>query len=381
MKLRMYILFALGTILLLIIPLLQCNLKFYIVFVAAFFAFFGFLYDPIAQWDAVKVGQGVDLVRYFDELENFRFFGDSYEGYMSQPLSRYYLMFFSNFNSNHWLPCITAFIIYLVNLILIYKIGKRNDYSMSVIAIGMITFIALNDYFSAIAAIRYPMAMTLFFLVLYWDLFCHIKFSKILYIIPILFHPGTSLLLLARIMSQGRLKYSLFFGIACIAVLVSGFDWIFDYIINYTDSIFFTGLQAKTLSYTTGFVYQVPLLTMVVAIFLTLSLPFFTFVLMLINKEWAKQNRKFITMESFLVIMSAVFLVTNISTGNMTARIAGAVSFFSGVLVMPIEYAFIKYYHKNFNYKFFNTLLFGYIAVLIVIKYGKQYISWIAPGL
>ena len=368
----MYILFVLGTISLLVIPLLRCNLKFYIVFVAAFFAFFGFLYDPIAQWDAVKTGGGVDLVRYFGELEKFRFLGDNYEGYSSQPLSRYYLMFFSNFDSNHWLPCITAFIIYFINLILIYKIGKQSNYSKSIIAIGFITFVSFNDYFGTINTIRYPLAVTLFFLVMYWDLFCCIRFSKFLYIVPILFHPGVSIFLLARIMSQGRFKYSLGFGAIFIAIFVSGFDKIFDYLISYTDSLFGTsvfaiGLQAKTLSYTNDVVYQVPLLTTVTSLFMTISLPFFSVILLHINKKWAKKNRKFITMESFLVIMSLFFLVTNISTGNMTTRIATAVSFFSGVLIMPIEYAFIQYYHKNFNYKIFNIVLFSYIAVLLAV--------------
>jgi hypothetical protein len=382
----MYLLLVFGTICLLIIPFFKYNLKFYMFFVAAFFSFFGFLYDPIAQLDAVKIGSGVDLVRYFDELARFRFYGDSYNGYLSQPLSRYYLMFFSNFDNDHLLPGVTTFLIYIINLTILYKIGKKNKFSDSIIAIGMITFIAFNDYFSTINTIRYPMAMTLFFLVLYWDLFCNIQFVKIFYIIPILFHPGITVLLLSRVISQGRLKYSIIFGIGFVAILISGFYEIFDYLINFTDSLFGTsifasGLQTKTLSYTDGVVYQVPMLTLMVASFITLILPFFTFIVMRINEEWVIKNRKFITMECFLVIMSIFFLVTNISTGNMTTRISTAVSFFAGVLIMPIEYSFIRYYNEQINYRIFNLFFLGYIGILIVLRFGKQYVSWIAPGL
>ncbi len=382
----MYILLVLGVLILLILPFSKCNLKFYILLVAAFFSFFGFLYDPFAQLDAVKVGSGVDLVRYFNELENFRFFGADYEGYLSQPLSRYYLLFFSQFDSNSFLPGVTAFFIYGINLFLIYKIGQMFHYSNSIISVGLIVFIAFNDYFSTINLIRYPMAMTLFFLILYWDMFCSIKITRLLYIIPILFHPGMVLMVLVRFVSLGNVKQSIILGLGACILFFFGFDSFFDSLISATDSllgtsIFAAGLQAKTLSYTTDIVYQVPLLTLFVSVFITLILPFFTITLIGINKKWIVNNKQFIIMGCFLVGLSMFFLVTNISTGNMTTRISLAVSFLVGVLIMPIESALVKIRNGNFTYKVFNLLLIGYIIILLAVRWGKQYVSWIAPGL
>lgn len=204
----MYTFFVLGLLFLAMLSFIRIDTKVYCAMIIIYSAIFLYNFDPYLPLQANPI-YSVDSIRYFATIDNFRVLGDSYDKYAGSPLSRLYLYGFSQlFSDNNLIYPITIFIYYGVSFYILYKFAKKNSFSIYATNVTMILFFVTSDVMKTIEGIRYPIAVSLFMLVFYYDVIVSKRYIAILYIIPFLMHTGTIMLIVLRVMSSLEMKKS-----------------------------------------------------------------------------------------------------------------------------------------------------------------------------
>lgn len=195
----------------------------------------------------------IDIIRMYDEMHTLRILGwDGLNEYNEAPLSKLYLYLISLTGSNHLLSIVNCFFVYFLLLYIIYKVGNKLKIADRINCLGIL-FIAMSIKYATVNTnIRHPLAITIFFVILMYDLIGHKNRVCCLigYIVSILLHPSMIILLCIRIISRFSLKYSIiiigFLGFICI----NYWEDIPSIILSFTNIDFIVGLVAKQQVYT-----------------------------------------------------------------------------------------------------------------------------------
>ena len=167
-------------------------------------------FDPIAA--DMYSGNYVDTVRMFAEMDALRSQGwDVWTPYDNLLGSKIYLYFFAQLNNNYIMPIVTCFVVYLILLYAVKRVGRDLESENKIILLALISLILLMSYFNVVTNIRYPLAVALFSLVFVFDvlegkshLLCFLGYAIIANI-----HSGVLLLIGIRYIAHFKLKISL----------------------------------------------------------------------------------------------------------------------------------------------------------------------------
>lgn len=344
---------------------------------------YAFLFDPIAQW-AVFGGHGMDSIRYYEMLDYFRAYGFNTELYEREPLSTIYLYLLSLLPGYSGTAVITFFITYGIPGILLIKIGKRNYYPDYIINIGLCLYIIFGDYLRAVNGVRYPVAIALFCLALYYDLFSKKKYKKLFYIFPFFMHTGSSLYIISRFVSTKKIKWTV------LGVII--FFFIYQYFLDYILMIMHMvldplglglvvlGVEGKILSYATNdhVVYQQSLLTEIMMILVFIPwLAINTIAQFSLKNSLTTQEKVVLNSGWVLLLISLVCFVTGLSTGNIPGRIVSYANFPIAILGMRFiaSKSQIWIWARLRKVIIYCLILYSFIYILILLL--KHYPSWL----
>ncbi|WP_024860107.1 hypothetical protein [Ruminococcus flavefaciens] len=150
------------------------NSKMYVATAVILLSVIAYLFDPIKAW--IENGNYTDLYRFFQDMEAFRVYGWNGDReyfsttYNNLPLVKMFLYFISLLGNFRFLSLITCLIVYgfFGKLLCDIQCDEMRDARFA--STGMFMFIAMENFKVAITNIRMPIGMTLFCLILYYDM-------------------------------------------------------------------------------------------------------------------------------------------------------------------------------------------------------------------
>lgn len=341
--------------------------KKYIIFIVITLSILAYNFDPIY---AYSYGESyyTDLIRIFNEMESFRQLNDEYL-YESAPLSRAYIWLFAMLNNDNLLILFTCIFVYTIGLSSIYKIGKRNKCSNRIILFSIFMSVSLYNYLLVISNIRYLLALTIFFVILYLDLVNRKKLYWIGYVIDILFHPGIILFVIIRFLITNKIKYTvlfLFFIYLCFNFFIEN---IFSILINISD-VFFSGLQSKMLVYKEISNFSQPILSFYVFSIIqlvTLSIVIYD-IKKYITMDYFKGYERFVNMGIIIIIISVLLL----SNYQIFYRITAILYLYLPVVSM-LDLMNLKIQKKKYTAILRYIIFYILILVNLVYYFGQKY--------
>lgn len=171
------------------------------------------LFDPIDTY--LTTGFYVDTVRIFNEIDVFRNNGwyatDVYDNFIFSKLYIYSFSFLDK-DFDYLLPFINSFIVYFIALYMTYAISKRFKLSNKTINFSLLYIALMFSYFNITTNIRYPLAMSIAFILLFVDIVNakHRLLCFIGYLLLLMLHPGVIFVIILRIMVYIPLSCNLF---------------------------------------------------------------------------------------------------------------------------------------------------------------------------
>lgn len=242
--------------------------KYYLGSFAVVLSLLAYGYDPIRAY--FEYGIYTDLFRIFNDIDMFRLQGDDYVAYMSAPLSRVYVSFFALFTQNSLISACSALIFYGVSFAILLRIGRDSEATNKAIAAAGYLLVLITNYSVVIGNIRYTIATAIFVGLLYFDLYHHSVKAKLFYLLLPLFHPGSVLYLLMRLVTRKRMVF-VFAGCAILAaVMYTNIDAIFAYLIGFAD-VYFQDMQSKMEAYSDVTNYAEPVASLYYWFFLQVA--------------------------------------------------------------------------------------------------------------
>lgn len=346
------------------------------------FSIIAFCYDPYLQASTNVHGSGVDLCRHFDSLDYIRMNG-SKNIYIEAPLSALYLFLVANiFDNNHYLPMISIWIFYGISFFSLFKFLNYFDLDDDIKRFSVSIFLCVTEFFAPMNNIRYPIATSIFLLILFYDVVKQYKFAKYLYLIPICMHPGIIFAVMVRYISIVRIKYVFFVAI----ILFFGIYNYFDTLLMGLAGLFyeFPALQMQIISvgvkfvnYSENVVYEVPLIHKIMSTYMLL---FFLGIFLLVNnyKSYFSKNIWF-RMSLIVIILAIMGCITNFMGGNFTARFLSIAPFFSTIMTADI----MKHYKNKSDGSYFvvKMMIFIFAFIPLLVYLLKIYHGWIYVGL
>ena len=351
-------------IFLMFFSLTNFNKKMYMGIVLISISFYAYIYDPPVTFD---------LYRHFLALDSIRLYGEYSLVYLTAPLSREYFFLIAKFNDNHLLPVVTSLLIYLISFFVINKACKKFGVVGNRELFVIFLFVALYEYPLMLSNIRYPLALALFSLFFYYDVFEQKKYFRMLYILLLFLHPGTAILIGLRILSCLKRRYIfLILMVGTIAAYLIG-DNLLIIVLNIiapvlNNDVFVTGMHDMFLNYTSEDAFRVAPVMLVPEILRSI----FLLAVIVSVKCFCKEN--FIKYNDFFVFCSLgifvayITLLTGISNGNIFSRIG---------VYYPIMsvFSFIVLTGKLGNSNLFNIkiITLSYIFLFFLVLWGKIY--------
>ena len=169
------------------------------------FSVLAYLFDPIKAWEVN--GNYTDLYRFYYDMEKFAVYGWDCpiyylkSDYSAIILSKILVFTVSKIGIKGLLQSISILIVYGVAHYVFFDYAKDKKINTTVAAISFFVFICLYNYVTIITNIRMPIAMALFFLILYNDIIKkkNIKICLLGYFSLIFIHTSFILFFVIRI--------------------------------------------------------------------------------------------------------------------------------------------------------------------------------------
>lgn len=371
--------FTFNYILLIFSTWCKIPIKLYFMWMMIIFSIIAFIYDPFLQSRIYGGNGSVDLCRHFDKLDMIRLGVDD-NLYTEAPFSALYLKTIAYiFDNNSFLPVISVWIYYGIyffagNKFLSYM---KADKSTKLFALGMC--ILCGVFFWNMNNIRYPIAVIMFFLVMYYDIIKKLLYTPILYILPVLMHPGVLILICVRFMAKWKLKYSIIIFCLLAGVITSYYEQILTQIIYLLIGLpdiqtLFIAVSLKSTTYATENVYDVPLLYKLLDAYITLVM----FIVYVMANSYNRNNsylNVFYRMVGITILLATLGNITNFMDGNFVSRLLGITPAFMTLMTGDILSACKKQQKQNIK-----VILFCITLPYIFVYLFKIYPNWIYPG-
>ncbi|MGN1420918.1 MAG: EpsG family protein [Eubacterium sp.] len=285
-----------------------------------------------------------DLSRYFKALNEMRAEGyDGLQRYIEEDqfdfktfrVSAYYVYFISKLSNNHWLPCITMFIVYGLGFYCIYKASKHFEIKKSYVFWGAMFFICTYWYFDTCSGTRNGLAFAIAAACSYQLMverknliLCYVGF-----ILAALTHSAgiipVVLVILAEVTfnTSGKfLNFLLIFGILGGA---AGIRWLS----TISDSSFIQGIAGKVdrneagTTLETGTMFRVNMVVLLVVLILIMYFSYF-----ILNCDYTSELKRFYKYSSII----SYFCIGALFSGLIFVRFARWILPIIGALVYMI---------------------------------------------
>lgn len=350
----------------------------YIVWIEAVFAITAFLFSPLNTTTAT------DLARIFYELDLYRAgLGDNL--YIEAPLSSLYLHLVAYmFSNNHFLPVISVIVSYTLCFLTLLKILKYfsidnksvKRFAISILICGVAFFGIMNN-------IRYSMAMMFYWWIFYYDVIKHFKYAKLLYILAILLHPGTSMMVIVRVISAMKTKYMFMIMSMIGAFFYFLQDEFFSFLVDLfpVDSVLrdmALGISVKALSYSISVMYDIPWTMKLADAYLLFCL----IICFILGKNYhilLLKNKIIENVITCMIILCLFGFTTNFMSGDFTGRIIVYSSVLNPLLMSDILTKCKNNCQQHYIYMkiFCLLLMLPYVSMYLFYFYDK----WLYSGL
>jgi hypothetical protein len=332
-----------------------------------------------------------DLTRYFKALNEMRNEGyDGLQRYIQEDqfdfktfrVAAYYVYFISKLPNNHWLPCITMFLVYGLGFYCLYKASKRFNINKLNLFLGAMFFICTYWYYDTCSGTRNGLSFAVAFACSYQllverkhKILCYLGFvlaalTHSAGIIPIV------LVILAELTlnTSGKfLNFLLIFGILAGAV---GIRWL----ASVNDSSFAQSLAGKVEGHeatSLNIFGESTMFKVNVVVLLVILLLIFYFSYFILNSNYTQSLKRFYKYSSII----SFFCIGAIFSGLIFVRFArwilpliGGLIYMIGMQMEEVyieenTIAYCKYYsptNVSFRVQIKSLVTVAYIAFIAV---------------
>ncbi len=376
-----YLLWITSIVSLSICTLFNVKPTVYLLAVIVIMSIFAYLFDPILAWEQ-SGGSGMDGVRYYGIVDSFRTWGWNDEFFIGVPGSSVLLYFYSLFPNNHFMQLINFVIYMLIVMGTVYEIGKELSLANRNIVTGLFFAFLFTGFVSVINSIRYPMAVALFIFVLYLDVFRNHLWAKILYIVPVLTHPGSAMFVLIRFWARGNIAYSiLLLMMLAIIFTISGYG-IADILLSFSsflspDAVVLIGMADKASSYTSEAVYDIGLILRICIVLVSLLMLLISIHIIRIKYEIENKSLRLICNMGVIIPVFGMAALFTIEDSNISSRLvlSGFFAFYFSVIYLFLVKIYSQSKAKLFNINcvFWTFALYWFLIHAVKLDYKSLY--------
>lgn len=270
-------------------------------------------------------GPNSDLYWHTITLNNFKNIGFAYfaifDKSASLPVYSLYFYLISLLPSERYLPAITAFLVYGINFILIFKLQKKYKLKKRTTLLLVLFIICNLNYLGVISGIRFNLAVSIMLFGLYIDL-VESKYKRAigLYIIAMLLHSSIYIMIIVRVLVipfSGKLKKIYIIvaaaltvvGIQLVGYLSSGFS---NAVLNDSMSELLSKTELYMENKEQGAFWTTPYYAALIVFFVYLCARFY------IRYRWGKQeNQRFMLYEMLLLLLAVMFFNNYVVVGRL----------------------------------------------------------------
>ena len=356
-------------ILYIMLYLIHIDNKIYKMFICMTLPLPIYFYNPIDVYKYNLTGYGgySDAYRIFNEMDLFRCWGwDSVTTYDGAIFSKIYIYFFSLLNNNNILLSFNVFIVYFLAL---YIIGKMKKYFISndkVERFLILYLIIFSNYFIIATNIRQQLALTICFVILFFDLLEKRYFYRCLlgYVVVILLHPSLLVIVLLRMATVLSYKKILMAAIVFFGGCYMYLDLIINILIN-SNIDFLSELAAKQIGYSGYEIFRVnpPFKIAIGIVDINMIVSSFLLIKYLKVEILYKYNR--------LIKLTMILGIMGLITIALDAQFLGRIEFL-GIYLLLI-YIYIYIYKQNFKInekKYIKILSFNKLLLVLMLMYA-----------
>lgn len=218
-------------------------------------AILAFLFDPVKAWEVN--GNYTDLYRFYYDMDRFSSYGWNCPNYYLKSdysaiiISKILVYFVSKIGIYGLLQVTSLLIVYGVAYYVFFDYAKNKKLNVYLASTAFFIFICLYNYVTIITNIRMPIAMALYFLILYNDLIKkkNIKICLLGYFSLIFIHTSFILFFIIRVVvlftTQKNWKFFAFIFLTY-GLFISGFG---NFIEKFSDNVFINAIFQKIYLY------------------------------------------------------------------------------------------------------------------------------------
>lgn len=313
--------------------------------------------------DMLPASGYIDTIRMYDEMHTLRRLGwEGLDEYNEAPLSKLYLYLISLLDINQLLVIITCLVVYFIILYMINKIGYEFKINNKIRCLSILYIVMSIKYISVTTNIRCPLSVAIFFCILMYDLigqknkiFCFAG-----YIISILIHPVTLVLLIIRILGRFSLKNSIVL-ISCLGFLcIIYWKEIPNIVLSFTDINIISGIMLKQQAYTNraedGTGYNILTIYWRMAL---LALDVLGFILSILLKKYLKPityaNSRILI--NIIILISIIDFILVVVTPESGGRLSDVILYVIAIYIYIIS-----------DKEKFKLSIMGYNNLKIIVK-------------
>ena len=256
------------------------------------------------------------------------------------------------------------------------------DLNISIQRFAISMILMCGVFFSVMNNIRYPLAVAMFFLGLYYDVTKKYVLTIFLYCLAVFMHPGSIMLLIVRCISIIRLKFSIVFFPAMVLLIFIYFESIINVAVSLLSAfpelqVLLLAISMKAVHYSVDSIYDVPLIYRVLTMYMSCFL-LFCYMMNKYYGQYRQEFRSIYRMTIFVTLLSFLGSITNFMEGNFSGRLMSIAPFLIALLVSDTLLCLSK---ENKNYMYVKILFFLLALPYICVYLFKVYPNWIYLGL
>lgn len=339
--------------------------KYYLSTLAFVLSILAYGYDPLRAY--YEYGIYTDLVRISNDIDMFRLYGDDYAAYVAAPLSRWYVSSFALFSENSLIASVSAMLFYGSSFTILYRVGRAENADEKTISAAGFLLVAITNYNSVIGNIRYPIATAVFVGLFYLDAIRHSIKARILYIVLPLFHPGSIIYLLMRLVTRKKMLSVFLFFLALAGILFANIELVFSILIGFAD-IYFQDMQSKLEVYSdvsnfsepTAAIYVWSFLQVIYLVYLLIDVCRYA------TSEWRTSTRLFRNFIWFMILLS----VSSVMNYQFMLRLFTPAFLFIPILFLQ-DIENLRKAGKKITARY--ALMCAMIGIAFVFYFGQTY--------